>query len=172
MAVVVFLRGVNVGGHRTLRPTALAARLAAYDAVNVGAAGTLVIRKPPRQAELRAALARALPFEAQITLCAARALADLAARDPFAGLTDPPEVVRFVSILARSPRRVPPLPLIAPPGRDWLLRILGVERRLVYGVYRRHMKVIAHLDAIDALFGVPATTRSWTTIAAVLRAAT
>jgi hypothetical protein len=42
MALIVFLRGVNVGGHRTFRPTILARELSAYDVVNVGAAGTFV----------------------------------------------------------------------------------------------------------------------------------
>src|SRR5213592_2066105 len=38
MALVVFLRGVNVGGHRTFRPSLLARELSEYDVVNVGAA--------------------------------------------------------------------------------------------------------------------------------------
>ena len=45
MALVVFLRGVNVGGHRTFRPAALVKDLAHLDAVNIGAAGTFVIRR-------------------------------------------------------------------------------------------------------------------------------
>ena len=39
MALVVFLRGINVGGHRTLRPSRLAQQLSRFDAVNIGAAG-------------------------------------------------------------------------------------------------------------------------------------
>lgn len=46
MALVVFLRGVNVGGHRTFRPRDLARKLRDYDVVNVGAAGTFVVRQP------------------------------------------------------------------------------------------------------------------------------
>src|SRR5437879_13569813 len=46
MALIVFFRGINVGGHRAFRPSLLAKELGIYDAVNVGAAGTLVIRKP------------------------------------------------------------------------------------------------------------------------------
>jgi uncharacterized protein (DUF1697 family) len=42
MALVVFLRGVNVGGHRTFRPSILARELSDYGVVNVGAAGTFV----------------------------------------------------------------------------------------------------------------------------------
>ena len=39
MALVVFMRAVNVIGHRTFRPPALAKELAAFDVVNLGAAG-------------------------------------------------------------------------------------------------------------------------------------
>ena len=46
MALIVFLRGVNVGGHRTFRPSTLARELSDYDVVSVGAAGTFVVRKP------------------------------------------------------------------------------------------------------------------------------
>ncbi len=66
MALVVFLRGVNVGGHRTFRPSMLAEQLKDYDVVNVGAAGTFVIRKPISQAQLRAELLRRLPFETEV----------------------------------------------------------------------------------------------------------
>jgi hypothetical protein len=41
MALIVFFRGINVGGHRAFRPSVLAKELGIYDAVNVGAAGTL-----------------------------------------------------------------------------------------------------------------------------------
>ena len=46
MALVVFLRGVNVGGHRTFRPTVLAKQLKHLGAVNIGAAGTFVVHRP------------------------------------------------------------------------------------------------------------------------------
>ena len=36
MALVVFLRGVNVGGHRTFRPTKLAVALKHLGAINIG----------------------------------------------------------------------------------------------------------------------------------------
>ena len=56
MAVVVFLRGVNVGGHRTFRPSILAKELSDYGVVNVGAAGTFVVRKPGLRAKFHAEL--------------------------------------------------------------------------------------------------------------------
>ncbi len=102
MALVVFLRGVNVGGHRTFRPSVLARELRGYDVVNVGAAGTFVIRKPVlrtpgSRAKFRAALARKLPFEAHIVLCDGRDLMRLEMQNPFGSQPSPPDVVRFVS---------------------------------------------------------------------------
>ena len=58
MALVVLLRGVNVGGHRTFRPAALARELSHLGIVNIGAAGTFVVRQPVSQATLRAAAGR------------------------------------------------------------------------------------------------------------------
>ncbi len=84
MALVVPLRGVNVGGHRTFRPTTLAEQLKHLDAVNIGAAGTFVIRRPVTQAQLRAELARRLPFDAQIMICQCREILSLISQSHFA----------------------------------------------------------------------------------------
>ena len=65
MALIVFLRGVNVGGHRTFRPSILARQLRDYQVVNVGAAGTFIVWKPGPRAKIRAELLRKLPFEAK-----------------------------------------------------------------------------------------------------------
>lgn len=50
MALVVFLRGIHVGGQGAFRPTVLSEQLASLDAVSVGAGGTLVIRNPGESA--------------------------------------------------------------------------------------------------------------------------
>src|SRR5438128_7919846 len=169
MALVVFLRGVNVGGHRTFRPSILARELRDYDVVNVGAAGTLVVRKPGSRAKFRAELLRKLPFEAQVVLCDARDLIRLEIEDPFGTEPARPDIVRFVSILAKAGRVRTSIPISLPPGREWFLRVIASKNRFVFGVYRRHMKTISYLGQIDKLFGVPATTRNWNTITAIVR---
>ena len=63
MRWVVFLRGVNVGGANLCRPAELAKQLAKFDVVNVGAAGTFVVREEVSESVLRAALARKLPVK-------------------------------------------------------------------------------------------------------------
>ena len=170
VALVVLLRGVNVGGHRTFRPTALARQLHHLDAVNIGAAGTLVIRKRVARARLRVEVADRLPFAAEILICSGRDIARLLARDVFAGHPERPDVVRFVSVLSRRPRSTPPLPVTLPQRGRWLLRVLALEGRFAVGVYRREMRAIGHLGTLDRLFGVPVTTRSWSSVAAIAEA--
>jgi uncharacterized protein (DUF1697 family) len=169
VALVVLLRGVNVGGHRTFRPATLAGQLKHLDAVNIGAAGTFVIRRPVSQTRLRAELARRLPFDAEIMICEGREIARLMSQNPFAGQPVRPDVVRFVSVLSRRARSAPPAPMTFPSTGKWLMKILATDRRFVFGVYRRHMKVIGYLGSLDRLFGVPATTRNWNTVTAIAR---
>jgi uncharacterized protein (DUF1697 family) len=164
---VVLLRGVNVGGHRTFRPSMLAQQLQHLGAVNIGAAGTFVIRQPVSQSQLRAELAKRLPFETHIMICPSRDIVRLLSHDWFAGRPSRPDIVRFVSLLSRTPRLPPRLPLTLPSRGQWLLRVLACEGRFVIGEYRRQMKAIGHLGTLDRVFGTPATTRNWNTIAAI-----
>jgi uncharacterized protein (DUF1697 family) len=169
MALVVFLRGVNVGGHRTFRPSILAKELSAYDVVNVGAAGTFVVRRPGSRTRFRAELLRRLPFETDVMLCDGRDLIRLERENPFGGEPSGREVVRFVTILSRARRVRASIPITLPPDGEWLVRVIAWKNRFVLGVYRRHMKTIRYLGQIDKLFGVPATTRNWNTILAIVR---
>jgi uncharacterized protein (DUF1697 family) len=169
VALVVLLRGVNVGGHRTFRPTTLANQLKHLDAVNIGAAGTFVIRQQVTQAQLRAELARWLPFETEVMICQGREIVRLMSQNQFGDQPMRSDIVRFVSVLSTRPRSAPPTPMSFPSGRNWLLKILARDNRFVFGVYRRHMKVISYLGTFDRLFGVPATTRNWNTIIAIAK---
>jgi len=169
VALVALLRGVNVGGHRTFRPTALVKQLKHLDAVNIGAAGTFVIRQPVTKAQLRAELASRLPFETEIVICQGREIARLVSRDYFVDQPVRSDIVRFVSVLAKRPSAAPPTPMSFPAGRNWLLKILARDDQFVLGVYRRHLKVIGYLGTLDRLFGVPVTTRSWNTITAIAK---
>lgn len=169
MALVVLLRGVNVGGHRTFRPANLARELKHLDAVNIGAAGTFVIRRPISRTQLRAELASRLPFDTEIMICDGREIATLITEDRLAGEPSGPGIVRFVSVLARRPRSMPALPVRFPRTGRWLLKIVAVDNRFILGLYRRHMKVIRYLGTLDRLFGVPVTTRNWNTIHAIAK---
>jgi uncharacterized protein (DUF1697 family) len=167
VALVVFLRGVNVAGHRTFRPTTLTKQLKHLGAVNIGAAGTFVIRQPVTRAQLRAELVSRLPFSAEIMICEGREIVRLMSQNHFGDQPMRPNIVRFVSVLSRRPRSAPSMPMSFPSRGRWLLRILARDNRYLFGLYRRHMKVIGYLGTFDRLFGVPVTTRNWSTMTAI-----
>jgi len=169
MALVVFLRGVNVGGHRTFRPSVYARELSAYDVVNVGAAGTFVVWNPGDIAKFCDVLLRRLPFDAVIVSCDGRDLIRLTKKNPFGTEPSRPDVVRFVSILAEADGIRPPLPIALPTDGEWLVRLIASDKQFVFGEYRRHMKTIGYLGQIDRLCGAKATTRNWNTIMAIVR---
>jgi uncharacterized protein (DUF1697 family) len=169
MAIVVLLRGVNVGGHRTFRPSVLAKELSKYDVVNVGAAGTFVVRKPGRREHFRNVLLRKLPFETKIVLCDGSDILRIETENPFGPKPPRPETVRFVSFLSEAGRARPSFPITLPPSGRWLVRIIALTDRIAFGEYRRDLKTIGYLGQIDKLLGVPATTRNWNTVNAILR---
>jgi uncharacterized protein (DUF1697 family) len=171
MAIVVFLRGANVGGHRRFRPAVLAKELAHYDVVNVGATGLFVVRDPGSIPKFRAELLRRLPFETQIAICDGRDVAALERDAPFDDQAHEPDVVRFVSVLL-DPKcnGLPRIPFGIPSDDEWYVRLVGRKNQFVFGIYRRHMKTIAYLGQIDKVLGTAVTTRNWNTIAAVLKA--
>lgn len=147
----------------------LADALEHLDAVNIGAAGTFVIRRPVPRAKLRAEFSRRLSFDAEIVICQGREILRCLSQHPFAGQPARPDVVRFVSVLSKRPRATPRLPITLPASGKWLLKILARDDRFVFGAYRRHMKVIGYLGTLDRLFGVPVTTRNWNTITAIAK---
>jgi uncharacterized protein (DUF1697 family) len=169
MALVVFLRGVNVGGHRRFRPSVLARELTRYDVVNIGAAGTFVVRKPGPRAKFRAALLEKLPFEAAVMICDGRDILRLEAEHPFGPEPPRADITRFVSILPKAGHRDTTLPFALPAEGEWLVRIVASRDRFVFGMYRRHMKTIGYLGQIDRQFGAAATTRNWNTIMNVVQ---
>jgi uncharacterized protein (DUF1697 family) len=167
MALVVFLRGVNVGGHRTFRPAAFARELEHLGAINVGAAGTFVIRKPVTRARLRAELAARLPFDTVVAICDGRDITNLIASSPFGVKAAPAGLVRFVSVLTGSTRGVPSTPVRLPARGPWLVRVIGRRKQFILGEYRRTMKTIGYLGTLDKSFRGRVTTRNWKTIGKV-----
>jgi len=166
---VVFLRAVNVGGANRCQPALITKELSKFDIVNIGAVGTFVARENVSDSALRAAIAKKLPFKCEIMICPARDIIKLASKDPFSQQPSGPNIVRFVSVLAKRLRALPPLPLSLPLDDDWLLKIIAIQDRFVLGLYRRQMKAISYLSQIEKRLGVPATTRNWNTIEKVAK---
>jgi uncharacterized protein (DUF1697 family) len=170
MAAVVFLRGVNVGGRKTFQPSRFAAELADLDVVNVGAAGTFVVRKTIGQAALRDQIVRRLPVTAEAMICPAREVFDLATKQPFSDDDLVSGVTRYVSVLASRPKSPPPLPILRPDGDDWQVKVVGVIGRFAVSLHRRMGRTLVYPnDVVEKKLGVSATTRNWNTIEAIFK---
>jgi len=170
MALVVFLKGVNVGGHHTFRPSKLAKQLKRFGTVNIGAAGTFIIHKSVARTPLRMAIRRLIPFDVDILICEGRDILQLVSQDPFPGQRSTRrDIVQFVSVQAKQqqPFRVPPFSV--PTTGRWCVKVLSHYKRFVIGVHRREMAAIKHLGQLEKLVGGPITTRSWTTILTLAR---
>ncbi len=170
MASVVFFRAVNVGTHQRFQPGALAKKLADFGVVNIGAAGTLVVRKTVSESKLRAEILRQLPFKPELMICPARDLLALAGGEKFKIAPPVSDASWFVSILQQTPRKLPPLPLEQPAGEQWQVRVMEVTGKFAVSLWRKHDKLLLYPNAVvEKQLGVPATTRNWNTIAAIVK---
>jgi uncharacterized protein (DUF1697 family) len=168
VALVVFMRGVNVGGHKAFQPAALAKELAALDVINIGAAGTFVVRKTISQVGLRAELRRRLPFDAELMICPGREIVDLTLEEPFPKERSAGDTRRFVSVMAKRPPELPGLPISHPVGPNWQVKIVAVYSRYALSLWRRLGRTMIYSnEVVEKQLGVPATTRSWNTISAI-----
>ena len=168
MAYVVFLRGVNVGGHKAFRPSVLASTLSRLNVKSFGAAGTFIVRGTVSERAARAEFLRYLPFDAQVMMCKAQELVDLVGDDPLRDQAHDKDITRFVSVLEKRPRAMPPLPIYAPesPGNnDWQVAVMAVRGCFAVSLRRpRGKTVIYPNEVVEKRLGVAATTRNWNTI--------
>ena len=176
MASIVFLRAINVGGANLCKPAQLAKQLKKFDVVNIGAVGTFLVRGKVDESALRkqlaAQLATTFKIKCEIMIVPATDLIKLAARNPFGKHSSSAEITRFVSVVhKRLPSSVVARhsSLSLPDSNDWLLKLLAIQGQFVVGIYKRDMKAIGYLGKLEKILGVPATTRSWTTIEKILK---
>ena len=69
-----------------------------------------------------------LPFETEVVICKGDDVLELISANPFAGQPAGPEIVWFVSILAKRGRPSPSIPFNLPSGDEWSLKILSEDR--------------------------------------------
>ena len=165
MSLVVFLRAANVGGHQVFRPSELTKKLAALDPVNIGAAGTFVIRKNVSEKALKVLFRKNLPFDPELNICSEKELLAFMKREPFSDVPAGRELVPCVGILENTPSKYCRLPIIEKPGADWQVKINGVFGRFAVILRRRTGKAVLDPGAIiEKFFGVKATVRNWSTL--------
>ncbi len=165
MSSIVFFRAVNVGGHQKFQPAKLAKALAEFGVVNIGAAGTFVVRKNVSPVKLRDEILRRMPFKPELMICPARDVLALARGDWFGDAPAGKDIGRFVGVLQKAPRVNPTLPIEQPAGAKWEVRVVAITGRFALTI--RRLGQTYSNAVIEKHFGVPATTRNWNTIEAI-----
>lgn len=164
MSHVVFLRGANTGGQKVFQPTQVARTLAEHDVVNVGAAGTFVVRASVSQATIARLFTRALPFKTDLMICPAIELLELLDDDAF-DAKSPKDANSYLTIMVAPLKRTPTLPIAQPEGNQWCVKIVAIRGRYVRSLHRRMgTRLIYPNEVVEKQFRQPATTRKWSTI--------
>ena len=151
-----------MGGHQKFQPGKLAGELSAFEVINLGAAGTFVVRANVSEAKLRGEILRRLPFRPELMICPARDVLALARGNWFADAPAGKDLGRFVSVLQKAPRAKPPLPIEQPAGAKWEVRVIAITGRFALSV-RWFGQTYSNAE-VEKHLGVPATTRNWNTI--------
>ena len=162
MSSVVFFRAVNVGGHQKFQPGELAKELAEFGVVNIGAAGTFVVRENVSQAKLRDEILHRLRFKPELMICPAREVLELVRGNWFGDLPARKDLGRFVSVLQKAPRAKPPLPIKQPAGAKWEVWVVAITGRFALSI--RRLGQTYSNAVVEKHLGIPATTRNWNTI--------
>lgn len=170
MAVVAFLKGVNVGGHRRLRPSLLAEKLKRLDVVNIGAAGTFVVRKAIGRANLSNEITRLVPFEVDVIICGGSDILNLVSKNPFDSRIISRDIIPFVGIMATRRKASSTLPSKIPADGDWGVKVLKHQDHFVIGMYRRQMKAIGYLSQLEKFLATPLAIRNWNTMLTIAKA--
>ena len=167
---VVFLKGANVGGNNVFRPKQFAESMSHLDVVNVGAAGTFVIRAKAAPSAIKRDFLAHLPFQPAIALASASELRAFIRAAPFGSRPRPKGVRWWVGVLAGASKAKPKLPIAVPAGRAWSVRVEGIQGVFAFGHWRRQPGgfVIPNMVAEKAL-GVPVTVRWWETFERIAR---
>jgi uncharacterized protein (DUF1697 family) len=170
LAHVVFLRAANVGGKNVFRPAQLARALKHLDVVNVGAAGTFVVRAQTTSAAIREAISGELPFVCEMVVRPAREVSTLVDGNPFDGVSFTRDLRGFVAALCTKLKARPPLPMLIPSAANWGMRVDYIDGAFALGIWRRAPNgFVMPSSALEKALGVPATVRWWETYERISR---
>jgi len=170
MAHVVFLRAGNVGGKNVFRPAQLALALSHLDVVNVGAAGTFLVRARASASSIRREILAQLHFEPEIAVVTAGEIQALVEKKPFSGAKFTKKQRGWVAVLCGKPKTLAQLPITIPAGRSWSVRFDRVEGAFALGLWRRPVGGFVFPSlVVEKALGVKATTRWWETIERVAK---
>jgi uncharacterized protein (DUF1697 family) len=166
---VVFLRGVNVGGHNLVKTSDICKRLASLGFANVRGfkqSGNIIFETEDRDsariaAGIRQELRGLLGKDIDVFLRTMPEVREMVRLDPFRDVKRG-DVKMFVTFLPGELREVPMLPLKSSDGDAEIILVRGRE---AFGLgYLKDCRYGASYGTIEKKLGATATTRNWNTV--------
>lgn len=169
---VVFLRGINVGGHAVIK---MADLKAAFEKMGFGgvktvlASGNVIFAARPSDekaltAEIETGLAKAFKRNISVLLRSLDHLVQLRWSEPFKGIEPAPGIRLYVTFLSRGARKPAISIPYAAPGKG--LRILRATATEVFSVVdlEKGKGTPEAMALLEKEFGSDLTTRNWNTV--------
>ncbi len=169
-AIIAFLRGINVGGHKKVTMAALKAAFESMGFRNVRtvlASGNVVFESrktgPDLAAPMARGLAKAFGFPVPVILRSTRELKAMVASDPFKAVPGGPDVRLYVTFRPKKAPALPPARLPEPPAG---VRIIRIDPGEVYSVVRLSQGAGTPdlMAFLERTLGRDVTTRNWQTV--------
>ncbi len=168
---IAFLRAINVAGHAKVKMSNLKQAFIAAgckDVRTVIQSGDVIFEAPERDAESRIQeiqnrLCELLGTQATVMYRTLREVEDIVRTAPFKDIETDSETKLYVAFLSRKPRNKPTLPLLLPKEALEAVQMKNLEVFIVSRKKKNGGYGFPN-NFIEKEFGVPATTRNWSTV--------
>lgn len=175
---IAFLRGINVGGHKLIKMPELLRIFSGVGCKNVRTyqqAGNVIFESRSSDREtltkkIEAALEADLGYRVPIVVRSLLELRQTIKRSPFKKFEKSKDVMLLVVFLAEDPNAKPPLPFLSTTEN---VEIFDVADGVAFCVARRKKNGWFGFPngVVEKAFKVVATTRQWSTVQNVIKAA-
>ncbi len=174
---VAFLRGINVGGHKTIKMDELKK---AFEALGFASVKTLLASgnvlfaataasESTLAKKIEKKLATAFGHEIGVLIRKIEGLQRLADADPFAGIKVTPQTRLYVTFLAEKNKSGLKIPYESPDKSFKIIRVTGSEVCSVLTL-TPNSRTVDLMSVLEKEFGRKVTTRNWNTIEKILKA--
>lgn len=172
---VAFLRAINVAGHAKVKMSDLKQAFIAAGCKNVRTviqSGNVIFEAPERDAESRIQeiqnkLCELLGTQATVMYRTLREVEDIVRAAPFKDIETDSDTKLYVAFLSRKPCNKPTLPLRLPKEALEAVQVKNLEVFIVSRKKKNGGYGFPN-NFIEKEFGVPATTRNWSTVTKIV----
>lgn len=173
-----FLRGINVGGHKPVQMKRLGTAFESLAFKNVKtllASGNVLFETRPVSRErlarkIEEKLRKIFGHEIGTIIRTVEELRILADSQPFQGIRVTPRTRLFVTFLSEKPQTSLKIPYLSPDKSFRILSRTDAEVCSVLTVGPQWAKNLRQMNILEKEFGKKVTTRSWNTVARVVKA--